>query len=185
MCGRGRDADLQMRVLVVNAGSSSLKISVLDEPDHARQFGDHPCTRGPGGRGRPPGRRRPLRAPSTPSGTGSSTVAQSSPNPCSWTPVWSAACEALTDLAPLHQPKSLRGLEVVSQPAAQASPPWPASTRRSTPPSRRRPPPTPLPAGMAQALGPAPVRVPRPLALLCLAACRPSSWAGAIGSAPA
>ena len=131
-----------MRVLVVNAGSSSLKLRVLDD---CRQGDRHRgparaarCGRCRGDRrqrsrhsgdadavGPPDRARRHARSPAR---SGSTTVC------------W-PALRALTGLAPLHQPKSWPRWRRSSGccPACRA---WRASTPPSTPRSRPRPPPT-------------------------------------------
>ena len=69
----------------------------------------------------------------------------------------------LTDLAPLHQPKSLAALDAVQRACCPTCPPWPASTPRSTPRSPRRPRRTRCPREWRDALGAAPLRLPRPV----------------------
>lgn len=103
-----------MRLLVVNAGSSSLKLSVLDERD---QLVSSEVLAAPGGQ--------------VDQGALKEVVARYSPIDAVGhrivhggteftTPVLVDArvvrrLEALTDLAPLHQPKSLRGLQSVTR----------------------------------------------------------------------
>ena len=87
-----------MRVLVVNAGSSSLKLSVLDGDDviaatDAGRSRDVRRVERADRRGRPP--RRARRAPSSPRRSSSTTA-------------WSASSLALTPLAPLHQPRAVQ-----------------------------------------------------------------------------
>ena len=98
-----------MRILVVNAGSSSLKLSVLDDDRPGAGLLD---LRGPGGPARRPGgaggRRR-----STPAidAVGHRIVHGGTEftAPVLIDDRVRRRLEALTDLAPLHQPKSLRG----------------------------------------------------------------------------
>ena len=133
---RGRDGGVRMRVLVVNTGSSSVKLRLLDgtelagstdlgapstlDPsevgDARRQAGRRVrCGRVLGHRIVHGGRRSPRRSWST---TGSG-------------PSW----RRVVDLAPLHLPASLAGLDAVRA-ALPSCRRWPASTPRSTPRSR-------------------------------------------------
>ena len=103
-----------LRVLVVNAGSSSLKLRLLDPADRLAGSADLPA----------PARRRRLgrgarRAStgwgrSTPWGTGSCTAARQFLGPVLVSGDVVRRLEALSDLAPLHQPKSLAALAAVS-----------------------------------------------------------------------
>ena len=124
--GRSRDGETgpgpackpTVRILVVNAGSSSLKLSLLD----GRRRIDV--------RARPARRRRrstPARSPTrparlarapTPSGIGSCTAATASSGRSVIDAAVARRSWALTDLAPLHQPKSLAALDAVSAAAA-------------------------------------------------------------------
>ncbi len=103
-----------MRILVVNAGSSSLKLSVLDDTDRslASETIDAPV-----GRIDDSALRTAISANSPIDAVGHRIVHGGT----EFTePVLVDArvlhrLELLTDLAPLHQPKSLRGLEVVTR----------------------------------------------------------------------
>ncbi|MGO8687487.1 MAG: acetate/propionate family kinase [Candidatus Dormibacteria bacterium] len=103
-----------MRILVVNAGSSSLKLSVLDDADRAvaSETVDAPVGRLDD---------QALRAAVTAHGPFDAVGHRIVHGGTEFTqPVLVDAgvrrrLEALTDLAPLHQPKSLRGLELVSR----------------------------------------------------------------------
>ena len=102
-----------MRILVVNAGSSSLKLSVLDDADRslASETVDAPVGRIDDGALRAAiSANVPLDAVGHRIVHGGTEFTE---------PVLVDArvrrrLEALTDLAPLHQPKSLRGLDLVS-----------------------------------------------------------------------
>ena len=103
-----------MRILVVNAGSSSLKLSVIDEPD--RTLGsetiDAPVGRlGESALREAISRSGPVEAVGHRIVHGGTELTQ----PVLVDRDLVRRLEALTDLAPLHQPKSLRGLEVVSR----------------------------------------------------------------------
>ena len=118
----------------------------------------------------------------TPSATASSTAASASTARSVSTPtVRAAARSALTDLAPLHQPKSLAALDAVAPIAARRA--GGRLLRHRLPRDASRPPrrPTRSPR-VARALGPAPLRLPRPLPRLDRAAgCRSCSDARSEG----
>ena len=117
--------------LVVNAGSSSLKLRVLDDDDEL-SVASRPCASDGDRRRRRPGATPSGRsAPSTPSVTGSSTAGRSSPAPVLIDDGVGRQLRALCDLAPLHQPKSLAALEVTRAALPGVPTQWPASTRRS------------------------------------------------------
>jgi acetate kinase len=103
-----------VRILIVNAGSSSLKVSLLDEHDQLLLSESLPAPRGQADEAA-------LRKALEPAGGidavghrivhgGSEFVA-----PVLIDEQVLHRLEALTDLAPLHQPKSLRALELVSR----------------------------------------------------------------------
>ena len=100
-----------MRVLVVNAGSSSLKLAVLDDERtvlattvEAWDGEEH---------------LEPLRefiadaGTSTRSGTGSSTAAPATPSRWSWTTTCWATSHSIAELAPLHNPRAVAGIRAV------------------------------------------------------------------------
>jgi acetate kinase len=103
-----------VRILVVNAGSSSLKISILEDDDRLVASQDLPAPRGSvdedalvqtvGGNG-------PIDAVGHRIVHGGTDFAE----PVLVDERVLLKLEALTDLAPLHQPKSLRGLEILSR----------------------------------------------------------------------
>ena len=103
-----------LRILVVNAGSSSFKLSVLDDAD---QVVASEALAAPGGRvdeaalGVLIGRNRPIDAVGHRIVHGGSFFTE----PVLVGPDVVKRLEALTDLAPLHQPKSLRALDLVSR----------------------------------------------------------------------
>jgi acetate kinase len=103
-----------VRILVVNAGSSSLKLSVLDDADRLEASENLPA---PGGRVDEQAlldavsRNGPIGAVGHRIVHGGTEFAQ----PVLVDQRVLRKLEALTDLAPLHQPKSLRGLEIVSR----------------------------------------------------------------------
>ena len=103
-----------MRILVVNAGSSSLKLSVLDDADSllASETVDAPV-----GRIDDAALRAAISANSPSDAVGHRSVHGGSEftQPVLIDARVLRRLEALTDLAPLHQPKSLRGLDVVSR----------------------------------------------------------------------
>jgi acetate kinase len=103
-----------MRVLVVNAGSSSLKLSVVDEGDRLAASGELDA---PGGRVEGAAVRQFIEKNGPIDAVGHRIVHGGTEFTA---PVRIDArvvhrLELLSDLAPLHQPKSLRGLEVVSK----------------------------------------------------------------------
>ena len=103
-----------MRILVVNAGSSSLKLSVLDDADSllASETVDAPV-----GRIDDAALRAAISANSPIDAVGHRIVHGGTEftQPVLIDARVLRRLEALTDLAPLHQPKSLRGLDVVSR----------------------------------------------------------------------
>ena len=122
--------DDRMRVLVVNAGSTSLKLRLLGGDDGVAQTARHRSGRRSGGAYCATGRSR------TRSATGSCTAAPGSATRSWSTTTCGAAGATSIELAPLHQPKSLerarRGVRAAARRAAR----WRASTPRSTPRSR-------------------------------------------------
>ena len=103
-----------MRILVVNAGSSSLKLSVLDDADGllASETVDAPV-----GRIDDAALRAAISANPPIDAVGHRIVHGGTEftQPVLIDARVLRRLEALTDLAPLHQPKSLRGLDVVSR----------------------------------------------------------------------
>jgi acetate kinase len=103
-----------VRILVVNAGSSSLKLSVLDDADGllASETVDAPV-----GRIDDSALRAAISASSPIDAVGHRIVHGGTEftQPVLIDARVLRRLEALTDLAPLHQPKSLRGLDVVSR----------------------------------------------------------------------
>jgi acetate kinase len=103
-----------MRILVVNAGSSSLKLSVLDDSDRslAAETVDAPV-----GRIDESALRGAISANLPIDAVGHRIVHGGTEftQPVLIEPRVRRRLEALTDLAPLHQPKSLRGLEMVTR----------------------------------------------------------------------
>ena len=103
-----------MRILVVNAGSSSLKLSVLDDADRslASETIDAPV-----GRIDDQALRTAISASSPIDAVGHRIVHGGTEftQPALVDARVLHRLELLTDLAPLHQPKSLRGLEVVTR----------------------------------------------------------------------
>jgi len=103
-----------MRVLVVNAGSSSLKLSVLDGHDKLVASETLPAPAGQVDQGslkRVIAQNHPIDAVGHRIVHGGSEFTA----PVLVDPRVLRRLEALSDLAPLHQPKSLRGLEWVSR----------------------------------------------------------------------
>jgi acetate kinase len=103
-----------MRILVVNAGSSSLKLSVLDDTDNAvaAETVDAPVGRlDPSALADAISRYAPIDAVGHRIVHGGTEFTQ----PVLVDAAVRRRLEALTDLAPLHQPKSLRGLDLVSR----------------------------------------------------------------------
>lgn len=113
--GRGLTEKLrQVHILVVNAGSSSLKLSVLNDADEVVSSESLPA---PGGRVDESALRSVV-ARDGPIGAVGHRIVHG--GTYFTKPVLIDArvvqrLEALTDLAPLHQPKSLRALELVSR----------------------------------------------------------------------
>ena len=103
-----------MRILVVNAGSSSLKLSVLDDADGL--LGSETVD-APVGRIDDSALRAAISASSPIDAVGHRIVHGGTEftQPVLIDARVLRRLEALTDLAPLHQPKSLRGLDVVSR----------------------------------------------------------------------
>ena len=165
--GRGRRREAL--ILVVNAGSSSLKLRLLDPADAVVETADLPAVRGSedGGSiaeaiaGLGGGRRR--------SGTGSSTAGRGSPRRSRSTTRPSRASRRSSPLAPLHQPRSLAGIAAVR--AALPGRPARRLLRHGLPrhAARRSASTYAIPARVARAGHPA-VRVPRAVARLRLGA---------------
>ena len=124
--GRGTEP---VRVLVVNAGSSSLKLRLLGADDELLGARDL----APGGRTSAAARRRTLGEAGRASATGSCTAARASVDPVVIDDAVVAALEELTALAPLHQPPALAGIAALRRAAAAACRRSRASTPRSTP----------------------------------------------------
>ena len=103
-----------MRLLVVNAGSSSLKLSVLDE--HDRLLGSEVLA-APGGQVDQAALKDVIAHHSPIDAVGHRIVHGGTEftGPVLVDARVVRRLEALSDLAPLHQPKSLRGLQVVSR----------------------------------------------------------------------
>ena len=103
-----------MRILVVNAGSSSLKLSVLDDADRALAS---ETVDAPVGRIDDQALRTAISASSPIDAVGHRIVHGGTEftQPALVDARVLHRLELLTDLAPLHQPKSLRGLDVVSR----------------------------------------------------------------------
>jgi acetate kinase len=103
-----------MRILIVNAGSSSLKLSVLDDADQVVASEALPA---PGGRVDEVALRAVVDRNGPIGAVGHRIVHGGSQftEPVLVRPDVVLRLEALTDLAPLHQPKSLRALELVSR----------------------------------------------------------------------
>jgi acetate kinase len=102
-----------LRVLVVNAGSSSLKLRLLDGDDQIAGSADLPAPRGVA---ETEAVRRALHGLGALDAVGHRIVHGGSRflGPVRITDQVVRRLEALTDLAPLHQPKSLAALEAVS-----------------------------------------------------------------------
>ena len=102
-----------MRLLVVNAGSSSVKISVLDEQDNLVASHNVPS---PGGQVDQDALREVVKKAGPFDAVGHRIVHGGTEftAPVLVDPNVERRLEALTDLAPLHQPKSLQGLRAVS-----------------------------------------------------------------------
>ena len=103
-----------MRILVVNAGSSSLKLSVLDDADSALAS---ETVDAPVGRLDDAALRTAVSANAPIDAVGHRIVHGGTEftGPVLIDARVRRRLEALTDLAPLHQPKSLRGLELVTR----------------------------------------------------------------------
>ncbi len=102
-----------MRILVVNAGSSSLKLRVIEPDDRLSGSLDLPAPRGVLDRAALPDAIRGLGAVDAVGHRivhGGTAFSQ----PVRLTPEVVGRLEALTDLAPLHQPKSLAALAAVT-----------------------------------------------------------------------
>jgi acetate kinase len=102
-----------MRILVVNAGSSSLKLSLLDDDDTVLLSENVAAPSGrldDGALGDAIARSKPVDAVGHRIVHGGTQLTA----PVRVDSEIRRRLEALTDLAPLHQPKSLRGLDVVS-----------------------------------------------------------------------
>ena len=103
-----------MRILVVNAGSSSLKLSVLDGDDTLIAAHDFPALDGPVDADRIA---RTIRGIPNVDAVGHRIVhgGTAFTGPVTIDDDVVARLRALTDLAPLHQPKSLQALDTVSE----------------------------------------------------------------------
>jgi acetate kinase len=103
-----------VRVLVVNAGSSSLKLSVLDDNDEVITS---ESLAAPGGQVDQGALRAVVERHGPIEGVGHRIVHGGTEftAPVLVTPPVERRLEALSDLAPLHQPKSLRGLRALSR----------------------------------------------------------------------
>jgi acetate kinase len=103
-----------MRILVVNAGSSSLKLRLLEEDDTVAAAHDLPA---PGGDGDQGAVARTLAALQGIDAVGHRIVHGGAEftGPVALDRHVEQRLRALTDLAPLHQPKSLAALEAVNQ----------------------------------------------------------------------
>jgi acetate kinase len=102
-----------MRVLVVNAGSSSLKLRVIDDDDRIAGSADLPAPRGIADASRV---REAIEGLGPVEAVGHRIVhgGTAYSAPVRVTPQIVSRLESLTDLAPLHQPKSLAALAAVS-----------------------------------------------------------------------
>lgn len=103
-----------MRVLVVNAGSSSLKLRLLDGSDTVAASADLPA---PAGRLDEVATATAIAAMGTVDAIGHRVVHGGTfyTSPVLVTPPVVSRLRALIDLAPLHQPKSLAGMELVGR----------------------------------------------------------------------
>jgi acetate kinase len=104
-----------MRILVVNAGSSSLKLSLLDDEDGLAGHGELPATGGefdPGAVAEVLGR-----LGGTADAVGHRVVHGGTQftGPVRIDAAVRRKLDDLTDLAPLHQPKSLAGVDAVDR----------------------------------------------------------------------
>jgi acetate kinase len=102
-----------MRVLVVNAGSSSLKLRVIDDGDRVDGTADLPAPRGIADAARV---REAIEDLGAVDAVGHRVVhgGTAFSAPVEVTPQVVARLESLSDLAPLHQPKSLAALAAVT-----------------------------------------------------------------------
>jgi acetate kinase len=102
-----------MRVLVANAGSSSIKLSLIDHDDRTLSACE---LNAPGSRIEPDAVRAALAEMPEPDAVGHRVVhgGQRFRGPIRIDPTVKAALRDLSDLAPLHQPKSLAALNIVS-----------------------------------------------------------------------
>jgi acetate kinase len=105
-----------MRVLVVNAGSSSLKLSLLDAGDSLAGHAELPVSRGQSGPGAVAAALARLGADRA-GAVGHRVVhgGRQFTQPVRIDPAVRKKLAGLADLAPLHQPKSLAGIDAVSQ----------------------------------------------------------------------
>jgi acetate kinase len=103
-----------MRVLTVNAGSSSLKLRLLGDRDEVIKSADLPAVDSPPG---DPGMAKTLRGWPAPDAIGHRIVHGGTRfgGPVRVDPEVEDGLRALTDLAPLHQPKSLAAYDAVGQ----------------------------------------------------------------------
>jgi acetate kinase len=103
-----------VRVLVVNAGSSSLKLRLLDASDEVMASVDLPA---PGGEADPDDVARAIAAMPAPDAVGHRAVhgGERYPAAVRIDPAVVDGLRELTELAPLHQPKTLAALDVVSR----------------------------------------------------------------------
>ena len=149
-----------MRVLVVNAGSSSLKLRLLGAGDELRRAR---VDLAPGERRRRPAldgarRRRRGRAPRRPRRRALPRAGRDRRRTST------RRCAALTDARAAAPADVAGGARRGARRAARACRRSPASTPRSTPRCRPRRATYALPARVARALGAAALRLPRPLA---------------------
>jgi acetate kinase len=102
-----------MRILVVNAGSSSLKLRLLDDDDDVSTSADLPAPRGQADQATAS---RSIESFGTVDAVGHRIVHGGTDfaDPVLIDPEVVERLRSLTDLAPLHQPKSLAALDVVS-----------------------------------------------------------------------
>jgi acetate kinase len=112
--GPGGDAPSGGRILVVNAGSSSLKLRVLDDDDTVVGTADLPAPRGSTDAGAVAAAIRGFGAVAA---VGHRIVHGGTQfsSPVVIDAAITARLRALTDLAPLHQPKSLAALDAVNE----------------------------------------------------------------------
>ena len=173
-----RSRDRARGVLVVNAGSSSLKLRVLDRrtPSSVGRTCDAPAVADDAER--VPRVDRAGSGRSTPSGTGSCTAGRVHARRSSSTTVRRGRLEALTALAPLHQPPALGGHRG-GRGGARPDVPGGGLLRHRVP---RHDPAgggdLRAPRGVARALGAAPLRLPRAVPRVRVAAGRRAARAG-------